>query len=193
MKRRPPVYKPLPTASAKQLCGKFQRSLVSTEKSISGMLGCMPLLKAATPKTQSTHHANMDRVKLLCAHLSAPPKHEEWPLVLVHVILVGPIFGAEVWGIDLSKPLSPADLETVSSLFHRYKAHFFRKQDGVLAKDLEQVRLCKQLSAHWGIEPRSSSKPCVRKTGYSCTRFCTSKKAVRMIGKLRRQITGARV
>ena len=65
------------------------------------------------------------RVASIGAHLRSSPAEQ------IHVTPVGTSFGAEVRGIDLSRPLSKPDLETVTELFLKHKVLFFRGQTTV--------------------------------------------------------------
>ena len=60
----------------------------------------------------------------MAAHPRIATDHET-----VQVTPIQPTFGAEISGVDLRQPLSPAAFETIRAAFIQYKVIFFRDQD----------------------------------------------------------------
>lgn len=66
----------------------------------------------------------------------------------VEVARLGGNIGAEIRGVDLTRPLSPTQFETLHAAFVRYEVLVFRDQDVTLEQQMEFGRLFGELSIH---------------------------------------------
>ncbi len=76
----------------------------------------------------------------------------------VTLLPLTPLIGAEVHGLNLTKPLSSASLTALTDAFLRYKVLMIRS-GGQWKMDVdEHTGLCKDLSNHWGLSADTEQK-----------------------------------
>ena len=76
----------------------------------------------------------------------------------ITVIPLTPLIGAEVYGLDLTKPLNEPVVESITSALLRYKVLMIRSV-GDWKMDVDaHTQFCQHLSAHWGLSPDTEQK-----------------------------------
>lgn len=93
--------------------------------------------------------------------------------------MLTPTLGAEVTGVDLSKPLDVAAVEELDLLIQRHKVLMFRDQRRVTAK--EQLAFIRSLNTFWKLEAKSEQQRCNYENGAFVIRMLTSKKGNRNV------------
>lgn len=128
---------------------------------------CAQLLSGApvAAAAQTPGAANVDWDTLIAAE-----GHVDFPGG-IRVVPQTPLIGANLTGLDLTKPLTQAELEVLTSAFLRYKVLMIRS-GGNWKMDLDQhTQFCQQISQHWGLFPDTSQKRMNNSAGMSVHPF----------------------
>lgn len=76
----------------------------------------------------------------------------------VRVVPATPTIGADVYGFDLARPLSDAELRLVDELFLKHKVLFFRNQSPEMTT-ADQMRFVQDMGRHWGLAESTNRTP----------------------------------
>ena len=116
-----------------------------------------------------------NRVGVLADHLRSSPRAQ----------MLTPTLGAEVTGVDLSKPVDSATIAELDRLLLKYKVLMLRDQRRVGAE--EQLRFVRSLNSFWQLEARSEQQRRNYENGAFVIRMLASKKGSKNVWQVTSQ------
>ena len=87
------------------------------------------------------------------------------------VMPLTPLIGAEVHGLDLTRPLGADELESLTRAFLNCKVLMIRSAGTWQMNEDQHTRFCQQISEHWGLEADTDQKKLNNSAGLSVHPF----------------------
>ncbi|MEE2784739.1 MAG: TauD/TfdA family dioxygenase [Pseudomonadota bacterium] len=106
---------------------------------------------------------NWDALAAETGQIELPDKITAVPLT--------PLIGAELYGLDLTKPLNKTVLESITRALLRYKVLMIRSVGDWKMDVDEHTQFCQRLSAHWGLSADTEQKRLNHSQGLSVHPF----------------------